>query len=158
MITMPTVPKPHKHSPHPIPSSLNTMPLHIPPINHIILFRKQINSRRALRIPKPLILQPPPRLRNNIILKPNQHIIQEPEDGEREHAEEEPETSNDDVLSKGFLEGGCVIEVSWVAGRAVKTERLTGKLVSYTSVVCFGELDGFVGAAVGETVDEDVPV
>ena len=75
-------------------------------------------------------------------------MIHTPKDSKDKQAKQEPETTHDDVLGKGFLEGGGVVEVPWMAGRAVKTECLTRQFLACACVVCFGELNGFVGAAV----------
>ena len=95
-------------------------------------------------------------MRNNIILKPKTHIIRDPEDSEDEQSEQEPETPHDDVLRERFLKGGCVVQVPWIPRRAVENECLARKFRACADVVCFRELNGFVGAAVGETVYEDV--
>ncbi len=80
----------------------------------------------------------------------------EPEDCEDKHPEQEPEIPHDSVLGEGFLEREGVVQVSGVAGCAVETEGAAGELGSCAGVVGFGELDGLVGAAVREAVDEDV--
>lgn len=53
------------------------------------------------------------------------------------------------------MERGAVIEVSWMARRAIQTKSLARKSLPSTMVVGFGEFDSFIGAPIREAMYQD---
>lgn len=53
------------------------------------------------------------------------------------------------------MECGAVIEVAWVARRAIQTKCLARKSLPSAVTISFGELDSFIGTPIGEAMYQD---